>query len=605
MSPLRPRLARPGRARPRKDAVRACRHSLLSDVSFHSVLIVSVSDSSSPARVSRRDFLATTSLTAASAILGARTLRASPVRLAPGAARSAANALLPAPMAAADLQQFAAAALEAAHSAGAAFADVRVAEWQQVEVAQRMFAPLTPSIDLDATFTYGVRAQVDGQWAFAYGSAPTVDALAASARHAVATARSSARVMHAIGDVPAPEWAPTPVQTGTWASPRRIDPFAVPIEDQLALLWALQSANGRVPGGSGPDAAAGLDAFVWTRETRVFASTEGALLTQTLHRGTPYFYVQGERGLGSVGLTLPSLVPASGGYELVLAPGLQERIKAYAEEVVRLARVPVGPMDVGRYPVVCDGVTLGSLLAMTVGTALELDRVMGEEAGGAGTSYLSPPATSLGTQITAPLLHVTAGRSLPALNAVQWDDDGVETHDYPVITAGTHVDYHTSRQTAPALADWYRQRGQPLRSHGCALAPSADNPVLIRTPHLTVAPGPETASLETLARELSRGLLIRQATMDNVHSDASCATGMLVPPLLFEIDHGKVVRRITDAALQFRTSALWQSLTHLGDASTIDHSVGQSNKGEPWTLAMLSATAPAGLFPTVDLIALR
>jgi len=579
----------------------------LYDFSFHSdlVLIVSVRDSRSSARVSRRDFLATTSLAVAGAAVGARALRASPVRLAPAELRSAANVLLPAPMAAGDLQGFAAAALEAARSAGAAFADVRVAEWQQVEIAQRMFAPLTPSIDLDGTFTYGVRAQVDDMWAFAYGSAPTVDALAASARHAVATARSAARVLRAIGGTVAAERAPAPVLTGTWASPQRIDPFAVPIEDQLGLLWALQSANGRVPGGSGPDAAAGLDGFVWEREMRVFASTEGAVLTQTLHRGTPYFYVQGERGTGTVGLTLPSLVPASGGYELVLAPGLQERIKAHAEEVVRLARLPVGPMDVGRYPMVCDGVTLGSLFAMTVGTGLELDRVVGEEAGGAGTSYLSPPATSLGTQITAPLLTVTAGRALPALNAVQWDDDGVETHDYPVITAGTHVDYHTSRHTAPALTDWYRRQNHPVRSHGCALAPSADNPVLIRTPHLTVTPGTESASLETLASEISRGLLIRQATLSDVHPDASCATGLVAPALLFEIAHGKVVRRITGAALQFRTRALWQSLTHLGDASTVEPSVGRSNKGEPWTLAPMSATAPAGLFPTVDLIALR
>src|SRR5205085_1103872 len=105
--------------------------------------------------------------------------------------------------------------------------------------------------------------------------------------------------------------------TGEWATPIELDPFTVPLRDQTALLSAYQAAAMRVWHGS-----SGLwgTMFHWRRETRVFASTEGALTTQTLYRSEPIVRGAGDCGMGNVELQLPHVRAASGGYETVAIP---------------------------------------------------------------------------------------------------------------------------------------------------------------------------------------------------------------------------------------------------------------------------------------------
>jgi len=392
------------------------------------------------------------------------------------------------------------------------------------------------------------------------------------------------------------ELAPAPVVKGTWTTPIQIDPFTVPLEDQLALLTACQEAAERALGG-------GLfpePSFSWTRETRVFASTEGSLVTQTTHRSDPTIAATGSRGMGGVYWSrLRGVTPSSGGYETALIPNMQEQLKAAAEESVQLSRLPRRLMDVGRYPVVCDGFTAATIFGATVNPALELDRALGEEIA-AGPSVLSPPEEILGVPLFSPLLNVTAGRALPTHQAVQWDDEGVETHQYPVIADGRIVDYHTSRITAPALGAWYQQQNQPMRSHGCAVAGGANNTVQVRTPHVTIAPATRAASVEELCKDIQHGLLIRQVFA--VSADQQFASGSLQWGLLLEIERGKVVRRATKTGLEFTMKALWKSLGALGGADTVRTVSQDLQKGQPWNPAPSETTAPALLFKEMNVI---
>jgi len=507
-------------------------------------------------------------------------------------ASSSANALLPAVMDAALLRQLAAAALDAARSAGASYADVRVAELHQLNVRQRYGNPLVPDVDLIVTFTYGVRVLADGVWAFAHGTAPDATAVAESARGAVATAKGNARALKMPAQI---DWTPAPAATGEWTTPITIDPFGIPIEDQVALLWACEQAGMRTIG------VQANGQFNWTRETRAIASTDGTLVTQTTYRTVPYVGVTAERGMGTVSLRLP-MVSGSGGYETVLLPQLQDHMKSASEEVMRWAGLAQRPLDVGRYSVVFDGFSTGSLASTTLGQALELDRVLGDEADAAGTSFLAPPEEILGQSLFSPMLNVMAGRAVPAVAAVKWDDEGVEVRPYPIITRGTVVDYHTSRATAPVLRPWYERQRLPMTSRGCAVAATAANAVLIRTPHLTIAPGAQTASVDALCQEIGRGVLVHQADWGHLTMDPRCGSGALVRASLFEIERGQIVRRVPDAVLQFSTRALWKSLATLGDASTVQTSDGWSMKGQPWMTVRQSATAPAAAFKDVDLI---
>jgi TldD protein len=513
-----------------------------------------------------------------------------------GLSSQSASAFLPDPSPTDQLRAIATAAIESARAAGASFADIRISERQFLQLWLDPMSPVMPSTSIQSTYDFGVRVLVNGAWAFVHGTNPTAEATAKAARDATATARGYAR--HVRRKV---ELAPAPVATGEWTTPFKIDPFTVPLEDQAALLGAYRAAAARVRYGSNPGVG-----FRWLRDTRVFASTEGGLATQIIYRSDPSASVTGnlglgERGNGPVSARLPGYLPAAGGYEMVMQPGFQDTIKRYTEEAVRIASIPRRTLDVGRYPVVFDGVTLGAAMGATIGPALELDRVLGHEADAAGTSYLSPPDEVLGTPITSPLLNLKAHRALPAIWAVKWDDEGVEPDSYDLVRDGILVDYHTSRDTAPMLADWYAKQGKPMRSHGCLVTPEVDMPALVRAPHLVVTPSAKGASLDDLAKELNHGILV--SDINGFSSDHQLAGGsMLWGGKLFEVVQGKIVRRLDGNGLQFRTSTFWKSLQTLGDETTLGSSSYNLRKGQPWHAVQHVTSAPAGLFKEIDVV---
>jgi TldD protein len=546
--------------------------------------------------VTRRHFLATSSLAAASTVLAPRVHA-----LSSNIGRSplSANALLADPLTGTALHTLAAHALDAAKAGGASYADVRVAERHWLRVGM-MYPGLEPAVELMTTFEFGVRLIADGAWAFVHGSAPTSDSMAAAARNAITMAKGYGRTIKR-----RVELASAPVVTGEWANPIKEDPFAVPIRDQGPIIGALHQAVLRVP----HIAMEGSIDFNWTRETRAFASSEGSRITQVLRRSIPKAYFDANHLFGRVVLPFSLLDSASAGFEAVSEPSLQDSIKHHAEQVVGFAALPHGTLDVGRYPVVCDGRTLGMLLTRTLGSAAELDRVLGFEADASGTSFLSPATDILGTEVANPAVTVTCHRSLPSIVAARWDDEGVETRAYPLITAGKLVDYHCSRQTIPTLASWYQRQGLPLRPQGCMVAPDASDPVLIRPGHLAIAPAVKSAAtVEELCQEVGSGILV--LGRNSITSDQQLGGGSLTmgrsatDGIMLEIVRGKPVRRLEDNGLQFSTSNLWKKqLITLGAERTLETSTFEIDKGMPWRPVRQSATAPAGVFKDVNVIA--
>jgi TldD protein len=526
--------------------------------------------------------------------LCARSARALPLPANVGRSGASAQELLPAPIAADYMTTLASAAVDAAKTAGATYADVRLGEQHLLDVSQGNSG--NPGVGLETLFTFGVRVLVNGAWAFTHGTVPSAEAVTVAAKNAVATARGYARVTPTRVEVAAES-----VATGTWSVPVEIDPFAVPLRDQTALLDAYASAAARVR-------HAGTNLYMrWIRETRVFASTEGALTIQHFRRGRPWFSCGaswGEYNFGGAFVRLQgdAIGFGSGGYELVARTGIQERIKAIAETTAHVARLPQTTLDIGRYPVVFGGPAVGTLAALTLGPALELDRALGYEADASGTSYLSPAVNVIGTQVASPLLSITAHRNLPSMNAVQWDDEGVAVRPFPLITDGRVVDYLTSRQTAPALRAVYAKQGLAIRSNGCALAPQAGDPVMVWAPHLDVAPGKTSASVDDLCRGMSKGLLITDALM--LDTDHQLASGSLITGnnvMAFEVQKGKIVRRVRGNMLQFGTGQLWRSLVTLGDETTMRNGDNYPRKGQPWREITQTVSAPAALFKDMNI----
>jgi TldD protein len=294
--------------------------------------------------------------------------------------------------------------------------------------------------------------------------------------------------------------------------------------------------------------------------------------------------------------------PCSGGYEALQAPDLPERLKAAAETGAWLSSMPARAFDVGRYPVVFNGASAGTLLLQTLGRALESDRVLGMEADAAGTSFLAPHSEVLGTLVLNPLLNVTGNRAMPSALATKWDDEGVAPEEFTLLREGRVVDYCTSRGTANAFGAWYQSQGKPTRSHGCAVARTSSDPIQVRTPHLHLEAGAQGTSLEELYKDIPRGMLVLRC--DAVSVDPGINTGMIMFADLFEINRGKIVGRVRDAAIPFNTRNLWKHLTALGDPTTMQTSSVGDSKGNPWHYAEQVATAPAARFEQVDVISI-
>jgi TldD protein len=308
-------------------------------------------------------------------------------------------------------------------------------------------------------------------------------------------------------------------------------------------------------------------------------------------------------GLASV--RFPGIRAQSGGFETVNDPALREAFKRHLEYVIELGKLPHRTLDVGRYPVIFDGRTLGSVLGRTLGPALELDRILGFEADAAGTSFVTPPSEFLGQPVSSPLLTVKCNRALPSVTAVKWDDEGVEASEYPLITAGQLNSFHVSRQAAAALSEDDVLRGAHLRPQGCSVALDAGDVPLVRTPHLTVSPGATKASVEDLYKGMTRGILVLNA--QNLTTDQQCANNLLQTPyadgLMLLIEKGQLVARMEHNAIQFGTkSLLTRQLIALGDASTVQDYDFATLKGMPAQTVLQSTQAPAGLFKDVDVI---
>src|SRR4051794_2831003 len=227
----------------------------------------------------------------------------------------------------------------------------------------------------------GVRVRVGGGWGFA----ATRDVSAAGAEAALARALALAEAQPA---GPATPLAAVEPASGHWASPHAVDPFDVPLEDKLGLLFAAEAALRA----DGDERIARSVASVraW-RERKAFASTEGAACTQEVvgtGAGIGAWATDGtELQVRSYPLAHGGLFAAAG-WEHVLALDLAAHAPRVAAEAIELLTAPECPEGVTT--AVLDGEQLALQVHESVGHALELDRILLGEASYAGTSWVTP-----------------------------------------------------------------------------------------------------------------------------------------------------------------------------------------------------------------------
>lgn len=476
----------------------------------------------------------------------------------------------------AQVQGLARRAVEAAQAAGARYADARL-----TRMVYHQYTILPPKLSIDTEMVgLGVRALVNGAWGFAatplwIGDVTAPEVAASVARDAVQLAKATS------GGARPVELAPIAMSSGTWATPITIDPFRVSIEEKLMMLADWNNLVGKV----------GARFYGWpnylhfVREERTLATTDGALLSQTIYETGAKTNV-GIEPFGSltsmaaaltsdVYLTLRGLEISGKGWELfeeAQVPRQLESIGARFNQRASLERA-ARPGDIGQYTVVCNGATMASLTERTVGLATQLDRALGYEANAGGTSTLSDPLGLVGTfQVASSPVTITADRSgMGQLATVKWDDEGVIPQPTALVRHGVLTDFQTTREQAVWLAPYYARAGRSVRSNGHAAAQNALSVTMQHMPNLSLEPTPDSHTLLDLIEGVDDGFLIENAEV--VHMDFQGRTGLLGygenPEFsMRKIKHGRLGGKVTGLALMFDATELWKNVTAIGGPAT-------------------------------------
>lgn len=483
-------------------------------------------------------------------------------------------------------------AVDAAKSAGAQYAEARVTRTVMEEIA-----PYHRMHSKDYEYlAIGVRVLVKGAWGFAASTYWELDEASLLAQEAVEQAKINASIFPREVDL-----GTYPVAKGSWSTPIRIDPFQISLEEKVDFI---RSFEGLVPRNV-PNRTynVGFSNVKVYRQERTVATSEEALFSQTCYQSGGSFYLGIiDRVKGKASASGRGIDTAGAGWELFLDANLREQIPGLIEEAEANMLITGKPVDVGMYEVVMPARIVAALVRATLGDATQLDRAVGMEANAGGTSYLGPdPEDYLGTKLGSPILNVSGNRSMhKGLATVKWDDEGVEPETFSIIENGMVVDYQTSREQAPWLSSWYKSRNMPVRSHGCAWAPTADNFPLQHTPNLEVTPGDGAKSFEEMIKNTSRGIAFIEG---KVSTDFQSRTGVAGGGgLMREIVDGELGQGLIGAQILFDSTQIWKNLLELGRESTAETVMATSFKGEPPQSSLCSVQAVAGRFKEIAVV---
>lgn len=458
-----------------------------------------------------------------------------------------------------DNQSVASAAVEAALAAGASYADVRILHRFEQYAQAREQTPLQ-SVDF-RSHGIGVRVLAQGAWGFASSTMIGTREAAECARRATSIAIANSRLMQYPVTL-----APTTAHKATWATPYAIDPFTVPLAEQIDLLLAINAEAMRTT------RVKFCNSFIHSaRELKFFASSDGAEIDQNICRVWPWFEATAVSDDGSDFQTRACLAPPVGtGYEGVKAQDLcAEARVAGAQAAAKLDAPPL-------VPAVRDLVLFPSLMWLviheSIGHATELDRILGYEANFAGTSFVRPDDIGR-LQYGSSIVNVIGERTRDkGLSTVGFDDEGVAPPQFDIIRDGVLAGLQTLREQAGII-------GQAT-STGCAYADSHSKMPLQRMPNISLEAGTNGLSVADLIADIEDGLLIEGNGSWSI--DQQRRNFQFGGQLGYTIKNGKLDNLVRDFAFQSNTLEFWNSCDAIASPDFYEvHGTYYCGKGQP------------------------
>lgn len=459
------------------------------------------------------------------------------------------------------MKQLALDALDVVKRPGVTYADVRVVETRDRELATKDGKPGQVSSGESAGI--GIRVIADGCWGFAATDNLTRAGIEAAAALAIDIARSSALAKKL--DI---QLAPEAKYEVTWISPCKVDPFSVSVEEQLALLTSLDDELRRTPG-----VTLAQTSMIFHRVRQMFVSSIGSIIDQTRTFSGAGLEAYSFKGRQIQKRSYPNSFGGQHqlkGYELIQELDLLKHAPRVAEEAVALHSADQCPE--GRFHLILDGSQLGLQVHESIGHPIELDRVLGSEANYAGMSFLTLDKLNhlrYGSELVNAVCDARIEHG-PGLGTFAFDDEGVPAQSADIIRNGQFVGYMTSRETAAAI-------GQP-RSNGTMRATSWARIPLIRMTNVSLLPGEQT--IEEVFGGVEHAIYMetnRSWSIDDkrYNFQFGCEIG-------WEIKNGKRVRMLKNPTYSGITTEFWNACTAVADRKNwVLWGVPNCGKGQP------------------------
>src|SRR6266699_4236766 len=417
-------------------------------------------------------------------------------------------------------------ALNIAQQLGASYVDVRVMErtTEGIDVKNGR----VEGISSGTSSGFNVRVIVDGAWGFS--SSANMDETEADrvARQAVQIAHASALV----AGEPV-RLSPLTPQHGFYRTPMQKDPFSIPLNQKVQLLLDADAAMRSVQG-----VALTNSNMEYSREHKLFVSSEGSEVEQELYD------VGAAIDASAVDPTSSEIQTRSypnsfgrqagtSGYEFIEAMNLADHGARIGEEAVKLLTAKQCPS--GLKTIILDGPQVALQVHESCGHPIELDRVLGMEAGFVGKSFLTTDKLNGHYRYGSDIVNLTADATIPGgLGTFGWDDEGVPAQRTPIVTNGIFSGYLMSRDTAPLIG---------LSSNGCVRADNWNRLPMIRMTNVSIEPG--TWKLDDLIADTNDGIYMetnRSWSIDDQRLNFQFGT-----ELAFEIKQGKLGRLFKNA----------------------------------------------------------
>ena len=428
--------------------------------------------------------------------------------------------------------------LETARLRGATYADVRVMHQRQRDLTTKNGKVGT--LAQSESIGLGIRALAAGAWGFASTDRLTREGVAACAAQSVAIARASA-IAKRSEVVMADEKA----YVDSWQSPFRKDPFEIPLEAQLAVLLAADAEMRKVKGVTLTETD-----MQFRKTDSWFASSIGSRIHQRKVTSGCGIVATSFKGSEIQKRSYPNSFGgqhALQGYELIESLDLVGHAGRLGEEAVALHSAAQCPEKTST--LILGGSQLGLQIHESIGHPIELDRVLGEEANFAGTSFLTLDQVNH-LKYASEIVNVVADARLEhgaGLGTFAYDDEGVPAQCTKIIEEGQFRGYLSNRETAH-LVGLDRSSGT-MRTEGWNRLP------IIRMTNVSLLPG--AWDFDDLIASTEDGILMetnRSWSIDDRRYQFQFST-----EIGWEIKGGKKIRTLKNPSYSGITTEFWNS----------------------------------------------